>query len=455
MGGRTAMEFNYVRKKSVSGSVPDFGAIFMSNRSTKEECFKKKLFGLPPFYADFVKKVKVGMVLFLFEYEQRKLYGVFEATSDGAVNIVPHAYRSSGKQFSAQVRISTIWYCNPLSEHDFHDAIEDNYFAVKKFNFGLSRDQVHRLLWLFDSRKLRIEKTQSLFTESKATEQCCKSLSERRVMKKGRSIAHESISFSEEPESLKISSSSFTAELGDYIPLLSPDDSDSIETGLPFSENNEVESATFIGCKDLSESEMDPMPFLSDALNGGSFRQDVSPESGPCHQDIESSAIAVPLSNVHDCRLKEGAAHSESRGIDCQGHCDSDYNDDYPSVKGLYSDMSERPSVFSRLTLASKTIVQENQDNIRVDISVHKIMEKLQMRHDNWRKKTRKAKPSEHANGANTLKRRTSVFSRLTLASKAIVQEMEDNTQVDKKEHKIVQMLQHYQNHCNKMMGRT
>lgn len=44
--------------------------------------------------------------------------------------------------FSVQVRITTIWNCTPLTEHEFSDAIRDNYFAANKFNFGLSKDQV-------------------------------------------------------------------------------------------------------------------------------------------------------------------------------------------------------------------------------------------------------------------------------------------------------------------------
>lgn len=95
-----------MRFKNVeTGRFPNSGAIFMSNRSTMEECFERKLFGLPASQTDFVRGVKVGMILFLFEYEKRKLHGVFEATSDGEMNIVPHAYSSSGRQFPAQVMI--------------------------------------------------------------------------------------------------------------------------------------------------------------------------------------------------------------------------------------------------------------------------------------------------------------------------------------------------------------
>ncbi|XP_010276179.1 PREDICTED: uncharacterized protein LOC104610989 [Nelumbo nucifera] len=159
------MEFH--KENSVSGIVPEYGAIFMSNRATKKECFKQKLFGLPFNRADFVKQVKAGMLLFLFEYEKRKLYGVFEACSDGSMNIAPHAFRSSGKPFSAQIHFTTIWKCNPLSEHEFRDAIKDNYYEAYKFNFGLSQDQVHKLLWLFNTKKIEVQRPRILSIGSK------------------------------------------------------------------------------------------------------------------------------------------------------------------------------------------------------------------------------------------------------------------------------------------------
>ncbi|XP_048131171.1 uncharacterized protein LOC115739084 isoform X2 [Rhodamnia argentea] len=141
-------------RRMIRGQLPEVGAIFMSNTGTKEECLEKMLFGLPSSHVDFVRRVKAGMILFLFEYEQRELHGVFEAASNGEINIISSAYTSSGKQFPAQVRVSRIWHCYPLSEQEFRGAIEDNYFSANKFNFGLSYGQVHRLLCLFDSRKI-------------------------------------------------------------------------------------------------------------------------------------------------------------------------------------------------------------------------------------------------------------------------------------------------------------
>ncbi|XP_010540677.1 PREDICTED: uncharacterized protein LOC104814360 isoform X2 [Tarenaya hassleriana] len=123
----------FVRKHSgLIGSSPEYGAIFMSNSSTRKECIKRGLFGLPYMQADFVK----------------------QACSDGGMNIVPGAFCSSGMQFPAQVKCVQIWHCRPLREDVFRDAIRENYFSRYKFNFGLSEVQVQRLLTLFSPKKI-------------------------------------------------------------------------------------------------------------------------------------------------------------------------------------------------------------------------------------------------------------------------------------------------------------
>ncbi|KAL4200878.1 hypothetical protein AMTRI_Chr02g255820 [Amborella trichopoda] len=127
------------------------GAIFMCNRWTMKECLKRNLFGLPAAYASFVSKIKVGMFLFLFEHEQRKMYGIFRASSDGAVDIVPHAFRSSGKQFSAQIRFQKLSPHLVLEEHEFRTAM--SYYADKKFLLYLSEEQVKELIHLFYEKK--------------------------------------------------------------------------------------------------------------------------------------------------------------------------------------------------------------------------------------------------------------------------------------------------------------
>lgn len=157
IGGKKKTDFSMEyeeEENSVPGNIPEYGAVFMSNAETKRECFKRRVFALPSSMAVFVKQIKVGMVLFLFEFEKRQLYGVYKATSDGALNILPNAFRSGGKQFPSQVCFTPIWLCSPLSENEFRSAIHENYYSPRKFKFGLSEVQVRRLLELFSTRKL-------------------------------------------------------------------------------------------------------------------------------------------------------------------------------------------------------------------------------------------------------------------------------------------------------------
>lgn len=129
----------------------------MSNRITKQECLAKKIFGLPPNMINFTERIKAGMLLFLFEYEERKLYGVFEATTDGAMNIIPDAFQSQGKLFPAQVLFRRVWMCRPLREDEFSHVIIDNYYSPKKFDFDLSYDQVFKLVQLFYVRRINVK----------------------------------------------------------------------------------------------------------------------------------------------------------------------------------------------------------------------------------------------------------------------------------------------------------
>ncbi|PON38525.1 Development/cell death domain containing protein [Parasponia andersonii] len=111
-------------KRKICGEFPVFGAIFMSNRTTFGDRLNSKLFGLPSSQSHFVKQVRVGMILFLFE--KRELHGVFQATSD----VMPKPYEPSGKLFPAQVQCTRIWQCDPLRESEFRDAIEENYYET-------------------------------------------------------------------------------------------------------------------------------------------------------------------------------------------------------------------------------------------------------------------------------------------------------------------------------------
>ncbi|GJN34652.1 hypothetical protein PR202_gb23334 [Eleusine coracana subsp. coracana] len=101
-----------VREDTVSSMA---GAIFMSNTVTREQCF--------------------------------------QAASNGGLNIIRDAFQHA---YPAQVRVSIIWKCRPLSEDEFSPAIEENYYLPKKFYFDLSFKQVVRLYELFDDKRVEL-----------------------------------------------------------------------------------------------------------------------------------------------------------------------------------------------------------------------------------------------------------------------------------------------------------
>ncbi|KAH0749555.1 hypothetical protein KY290_028787 [Solanum tuberosum] len=76
------------------------GFIFMCGRNTKHACYRFRVFGLPSNKQERIEKIKSGAKLFLFNFEVKLLYGVYEATSTGIVNLEPLAF---GGKFPAQI----------------------------------------------------------------------------------------------------------------------------------------------------------------------------------------------------------------------------------------------------------------------------------------------------------------------------------------------------------------
>ncbi|KAL1535449.1 hypothetical protein AAHA92_28226 [Salvia divinorum] len=135
-------------KKDKLGAV-----IFGCKRHTMVECLKDGLFGLPaPHYA-YVKNVTAGLTLYLFNYTDRKLHGIFEAVSCGKMNINPRAWITSEgielTPYPAQVHIRERRKCNPLLEEQIKPIIAKNYYAEKLFWFELDKDQNRGLMKLF------------------------------------------------------------------------------------------------------------------------------------------------------------------------------------------------------------------------------------------------------------------------------------------------------------------
>ncbi|BBM99538.1 hypothetical protein MPTK1_1g21920 [Marchantia polymorpha subsp. ruderalis] len=131
--------------------------IFGCTNATYNECVTNKLFGLPYSHHSYVEQIDIGMPLFLFNYNDRKMHGIFEAVSEGGLNINLHAWTGgdsgSRTQFPAQVRVqlrSDFTRIVSIPEAVFKDAIIDSYYSASHFFFEVDNEQTERLIKLFE-----------------------------------------------------------------------------------------------------------------------------------------------------------------------------------------------------------------------------------------------------------------------------------------------------------------
>ncbi|KAF3433326.1 hypothetical protein FNV43_RR24428 [Rhamnella rubrinervis] len=129
------------------------GVIFGCRHSTMKECYSEQLFGLPAPHISYARNITPGLPLFLFNYSDRKLHGIFEAASPGKLNINPTAWTADGSPtpYAAQVRIQIRMRCQPLLEDQFGPIIASNYYEPKLFWFELDQDQTNKLISMFSS----------------------------------------------------------------------------------------------------------------------------------------------------------------------------------------------------------------------------------------------------------------------------------------------------------------
>ncbi|KAM7274499.1 hypothetical protein ACFE04_016365 [Oxalis oulophora] len=133
--------------------------IFGCKHSTIKECYEKKLFGLPAPHYCYIRNVYPGLPLFLFNYTDRQLHGVFEAAGSGQMNIDPYAWTGDDTQYTtsypAQVKIKFRTLHEPVKEEQFAHLIADNYYEKRYFWFELDVVQTQKLMALFKSSPVR------------------------------------------------------------------------------------------------------------------------------------------------------------------------------------------------------------------------------------------------------------------------------------------------------------
>lgn len=93
------------KHEKTEGKKYESGFIFMCNGKTKLECYQYRVFGLPKGKIEVVKHINPDMKLFLFDTDSKLLYGIYQATSKGALDLEPNAFNG---QFQAQVRKTTL-----------------------------------------------------------------------------------------------------------------------------------------------------------------------------------------------------------------------------------------------------------------------------------------------------------------------------------------------------------
>ena len=152
------------------------------------------ILGLPGPHFSYIRKIVPGLPLFLFNYSDRKLHGIFEAAGPGLMNIDPYGWTDQGKErtpFPAQVEIvfhSSLPFmlflpyfhidlflnvqapifskilCHPLEESVFRPVISNNYYTQNHFHFELDRKQTSNLLSLFQPVEPQVDSRSSHFT---------------------------------------------------------------------------------------------------------------------------------------------------------------------------------------------------------------------------------------------------------------------------------------------------
>ncbi len=91
------------------------GYIFLCNEHTKQEVFSRQLMGTTRTMAQQMP-VKKGDILFLYDYTNEELHGIFSAEEDAQLDWAPDAWKG---KYPWQVPFRVRCQCAPLLRHEF------------------------------------------------------------------------------------------------------------------------------------------------------------------------------------------------------------------------------------------------------------------------------------------------------------------------------------------------
>jgi DNA modification methylase len=135
--------------------------IFACTNSSQNECFDRLLFGSNKVYGATAIRVKKGDFLFLWNLDTDLLYGVFKASTDAKINLIPEAW---GGNYPYQVRVEPLGKIYPL---------KDAKKLVTNLNIGRSspfgKSKTIMVLELFRPENMSINRWFEFLSESKTT----------------------------------------------------------------------------------------------------------------------------------------------------------------------------------------------------------------------------------------------------------------------------------------------
>ncbi|KAL0053072.1 hypothetical protein WJX82_000472 [Trebouxia sp. C0006] len=139
------------------------GVIFGCSHDTYDECVNGLIFGLPRPHICYVQYIVPGMPVFLYNYSDRTMHGIFKAVSEGDLEINPRGWTTfpnQRTQYPAQVRVEVYNQCPSLSEREFRPLLKDCYSQdtsqSSRLCFELKRSEAQNLCRLFNAASARV-----------------------------------------------------------------------------------------------------------------------------------------------------------------------------------------------------------------------------------------------------------------------------------------------------------